>query len=86
MAQLTQAEKWRRHREAFNLALELGCTPREAEAKIREIEERAAARAALARIAAKHALLDARIRARREAAALPPVESDRDPQPWMMRD
>lgn len=89
MAQITQAEKWRRHREAFTLALELGITPREAAAKIREIEERAAARAALARIHAAQVMLDARARARREAAHAAeamPVEPDRDPQPWMMRD
>lgn len=86
MTQLSQAEKWRRHREAFALALELGCTPREAEAKIREIEERAAARAALARIHAAQALLEARQRARQAPANFLGAESDRDPEPWMMRD
>lgn len=86
MAQLSQAEKWRRHREAFTLALELGCTPREAEAKIREIEERAAARAALARIHAAQALLEARQRARQAPADFLGAESDRDREPWMMRD
>lgn len=86
MTQLTQAEKWRRHREAFNLALEQGITPREAEAKIRQIEEWAAARAALARIAAKQLLLEQRTHARRATGAMLPTETDRDPQPWMMRD
>lgn len=86
MTQLTQAEKWRRHREAFTLALELGCTPREAEAKIREIEARAEARAILARIHAKQALIEARQRARQVPADFSGAESDRDPQPWMMRD
>ncbi len=76
MAKLTQAEKWRRHREAFTLALELGITPREAEAKIREIEERAAARAALARIHATQALIDARQRARQVPAELTAVETN----------
>lgn len=86
MTQLTQAEKWRRHREAFTLALELGCTPREAEAKIREIEAREAARAALARIHAAQALLEARQRARQVPADFMAPESDRDREPWMMRD
>lgn len=86
MVQLTQADKWRRHREAFTLALELAITPREAEAKIREIEARAAARAALARIHAKQALIEARQRARQAHVEFLLPETDQDSQPWMMRD
>lgn len=75
---LTQAEKWRAHREAFTLALELGITPKEAEREIARIKAREAHRAATDRLAAKM------------AAPLPKPNFDadesRDPQPWMMRD
>lgn len=79
----SQAEKWRRHRQAFLLGRELGITPREAEAKMREMEAAAKARAA------------ADARARLHAKMNPPLvpgylqsarSDDRDPQPWMMRD
>lgn len=51
----TIAEKMRAHREAFELALELGCTPREAEKELRrrrawadheDLQRRAAAKLA----------------------------------------
>jgi len=37
----TLAERYRRHRRAFRLALELGCTPKEAELEIERRETRA---------------------------------------------
>lgn len=36
----SEAERLRAHREAFTLALELGCTPREAEAELRRRKTR----------------------------------------------
>lgn len=72
--QLTQAEKWRAHREAFTLALELGITPKEAEREIALIKAREAHRASSDRLAAKM------------ATPLPrPIAAERD-EPWMMRD
>lgn len=70
------AEHYRAHREAFLLALELGCTPREAEAELRK--RRAAERDAecTRRLAAK-------------MAGEPPVarcDASEWSQPWMMRD
>ena len=50
----SQAERWRRHREAFELALELGITPREAEAELRARENRAHHAAFLARLATRN--------------------------------
>lgn len=72
----TQAEIWRAHREAFTLALELGCTPKDAMREIARIKAREAHRAAADRLAAK---LAARI-----TPAAPP-QADRA-EPWMMRD
>ena len=78
---LSQAEKWRAHGEAFRLALELGCTPREAEAKIAGIAAHERHRAAADRLAAK-------MNAPLAPAGFGPGSDDgeRDPQPWMMRD
>ncbi|WP_298165351.1 hypothetical protein [Novosphingobium sp.] len=50
---LTQAERWRRHRAAFNLALELRCTPAEAEQELQRREARAKWEASNARLQAK---------------------------------
>ncbi len=75
---LTQAEKWRAHREAFTLALELGVTPKQAEQEIARIRAREAHRAASDRLAAKMA-----------APILPTPNFERDEgpaEPWMMRD
>ncbi len=72
----TQAEKWRAHREAFLLALELGCTPKEAEREIARIKAREADRAASDRLAAKLA-----------TPIMPALQQPRDrDEPWMMRD
>ena len=75
---LTQAEKWRAHREAFTLALELGITPKEATREIARIKAREAHRAASDRLAAKMAapILSTPVSEREKATA----------EPWMMRD
>ena len=81
---ISQSEKWREHRQAFLLALELGCTPKEAEAEI-------------ARIAAweKHRALQDRLAARaapvpQHSSPLRQAQGERDfgdaNEPWMMRD
>ncbi len=67
------AERWRAHREAFELALQLGCTPKEAEAEI--ARRKAAQQAREAR---------ARLRARMNATPRPAHEHWS--APWMMRD
>ena len=75
---LTQAEIWRAHREAFTLALELGCTPKEATREIARIKAREAHRAASDRLAAKMAA---------PLQPQPNFEPDPTPaEPWMMRD
>ncbi len=51
----SEAERLRAHRRAFELALELGCTPREAEQEIARIEARERHRARADRLAAKMA-------------------------------
>ena len=83
MAAPSLAKHYRAHREAFTLALELGITPREAEAEIRKRQARlrwlAAEQRREARSAAPvHQSLDF---ARDERAG---VECDQ--QPWMMRE
>lgn len=56
MARYTsEAERLRAHREAFTLALELGCTPREAEEHLRLERASAADVEASSRLAAKQA-------------------------------
>jgi len=72
-AALSQAEKWRAHRAAFTLALQLGCTPREAEAQLRK-------RQALAAIEEKKGRLAAL------SAPAPSTSTPLADQPWMMRD
>lgn len=71
------AEKYRAHREAFLLAQELGCTPREAEAEIERREARARWKDSAARLAA--------VRHRP-----PPPISGADPEPprepWWKKD
>ena len=70
------AQRYRAHREAFTLALELGCTPREAEAEI-------ARRKTRLRWLAAQQRLQARTQSR-EPIFTP--DAARDPAPWMMRD
>ena len=73
------AEQYRRHRQAFLLALELGCTPREAEAEMRRREARERWRAGRDRF-------EARMAAPVDAPGMSENRGERDPQPWMMRD
>ena len=89
------AERYRAHGEAFVLALELGCTPREAEAEIRRRQARLRWLAGEQRRQARTQRsldfarpLDA---ARDRNERVRPLGSardrnERDPQPWMMRD
>ena len=70
---LTPAEHYRRHRLAFTLALELGCTPKEAEEELARRESRA-----------RWEQTNARLEAARNA---PPAHQPPDwTAPWMMRD
>lgn len=68
------AERYRMAREAFELALELGCTPKEAE---REMKRR--------RAAEDHQETTRRLAAKM-AAPLIRTASPVGDQPWMMRD
>lgn len=75
----TRAEELRHHRKCFELALELGCTPREADTVMRQVEERE-----------KHRAL---CRRHGHESALPPLQlpTSRDEfqrwgAVWMMRD
>lgn len=72
----SEAERMRAHREEFTLALELGCTPKEAREKLRAMRARERDRAAADRLAA-----------RMEAPLTPAAPSAlaRDER-WMMRD
>ncbi len=69
----SDAEYYRHHRKVFLLALELGCTPIEAETEMRRIEQRERQRAAERRRVPR---IDAPI------ASL----ADTWDAPWMMRD
>lgn len=71
------AERCRKHREAFLLAQELGCTPREAEREIARIAARERARAAADRLTAK-------MNAPLTPAA--PIGANEWGARWMMRD
>lgn len=78
MAQSNLAERYRAHRRAMELALELHCTPNEAKAEL-------ARREARARWEQTQRTLRAKVRparAARPAAAAQPLPE----QPWMMRD
>lgn len=78
----SHAEYCRHHRKVMELALELGVTPIEAEARMKAVEEREKHRARMAR--------------RGLRSALPPLSLRPEPQPaptfddfdarWMMRD
>ena len=70
----SEAERLRHHRQCFTLALELGCTPREAEATLRKRE-------ALARIEDGKRRLAAMT-----AAPMPAQFGPLRDEPWMMRD
>ena len=72
----SEAERLRAHREEFTLALELGCTPREAREKLRSMRARERDRAATDRLAAR---MEAPLTPAGQAA---PARDER----WMMRD
>ena len=77
MAVPSYAERMRAHGEAFKLSLELGITPRAAEAVIRACQARL------------RWLAGEQRRVARAQAPLPMVGApgdERDPEPWMMRD
>lgn len=79
------AEYYRAHRAAFLLALELGCTPREAEREMARRQARERHRAASDRLEARMA------GAPNGLPRLIEPHDDRqgagqDAQPWMMRD
>ena len=76
---LTQAEKWRAHRAAFELAQELGCTPKDATREIARIKARETYRASADRLAAK-------MNTPLVPASLPQDERERTDERWMMRD
>lgn len=79
------AQHYRAHRQAFLLALELGCTPREAEAEMRRREAREKWRAGQDRLALRQTQDE-----RMSCSAAASEEAKRDTgsgaQPWMMRD
>lgn len=71
------AERYRAHRVLFLLALELGCTPAEAEARLAARQARARWQHAVARLDAKR------------AGRPPPPEPHEEPNPenlWWMKD
>lgn len=80
MARVTLADRYRAHREAFLLAQELGCTPKEAELALRGREARERWEQSRRSLEAKMAA-PARVR-------LAVSDDDAEPpaQPWMMRD
>ena len=71
----SQAEHYRAHREAFMLAMELGCTPREAEAELRR-----------RRAAARDREATERLETKMTAAPSSRGVWARWDAPWMMRD
>ncbi len=76
----TSAARIRQHRLAFEMALKLGCTPREAEEEMRRRAAIERDQQASARLAVKLAQPHPRISA-------PASDADSDPvQPWWLRD
>jgi len=70
----TLADHYRAHREAFALAQELGCTPREAEAELRRRRAKQRHDAAARRLAEK------------KCGTVSSGDQPEWNQPWMMRD
>ena len=75
MPRQTLAEKYRRHREEFNLALELGCTPLDARHEL----NRRASRERIAELQRKIDATRTRVRHQRDA-------NDPSGKSWMMQD
>ena len=67
------AAYFRHHKRCFDLALRLGCTPKEAECELRK-----------AGAAARWANTEAQLRHHERLAA--PIEAPVDDERWMMRD
>lgn len=78
MPQKRDAAYYRRHREIFELAQELGCTPKEAEAVMAQVEAREKHRAQCRRMGHESALPPLRLPTSR-------AEFRRWDAPWMMR-
>lgn len=78
MPKKRDAAYYRRHRQYLELALELGCTPKEAEAVMAQVEAREKHRAQCARLGHRSALPPLRLPTNRD-------EFERWDAPWMMR-
>jgi hypothetical protein len=77
----SKAAYYRHHRKVFELALELGVTPIEAEARMIAVEAREKHRAKLARRGLRSALPPLSLKPEEQ-----PVSFSRFEAPWMMRD
>lgn len=86
----SKAEYYRHHRKVFLLALELGVTPREAEAWMEAVEQRERHRARMARRGLTSALppisLPSRRPEARSDASAKQAAFERFEAPWMMRE
>lgn len=85
MAGPSLADRYRAHREAFTLALELGITPREAEIEIRRRQARLRWLAGEQRWQARERAPLTVLRSLDRLGTGGP-QGERDPEPWMMRD
>lgn len=77
----SKAEYYRHHRKMMELALELGVTPIEAEARMKAVEAREAHRAKMARAGLRSALPPLSLTGDQPQ----PVTFDQFDAPWMMR-
>jgi hypothetical protein len=77
----SHAEYCRHHRKVMELALELGCTPKDAERRMKEVEERERHRARMARRGLESALPPLSLKPEEQ-----PARFDEFGAPWMMRD
>jgi hypothetical protein len=75
----SHAEYCRHHRKVFEIALELGVTPIEAEARMKVVEERERHRARMARRGLRSALPPISLRPEEQ------ISFDQFDAPWMMR-
>jgi hypothetical protein len=78
----SHAEYCRHHRKVMELALELRCTPIEAERRMKEVEERERHRARMARKGLQSALPPLSLRPEQPQ----PATFDQFDARWMMRD
>jgi hypothetical protein len=78
----SKAEYYRHHRKVMELAMELGVTPIEAEARMKAVEVRERHRAKMARRGLRSALPPLSLR----PEAPQPVTFDQFDARWMMRD